>query len=154
MATRGKEVAEAKVNDFNITSLADENVLNLQVTVNDAVAVTVVERAGDLATELAGLLLLELAMGDDVVEHLASVDKLKKHVPVVVCTDDIAQAANVGVVEEGDDGGFTGGANLFGLVGTLFVGTALMIIVGRAARNNFAGDLWLGGPRLVAMWGW
>lgn len=141
MAARGKEIAQAKIDNLNIASLADENVFNLEVTVNDAVAVTVIEGASNLATELAGLLLLEFAVGNDVVEHLASIDKLEKHVPVVVCTNDIAQAADVGVVEEGDDGGFTGGANLLGLVGALFIGTGLMIIVGRATRNNFAGDL-------------
>lgn len=141
VATRGKQVAQAKVNNLNIASLADENVLNLQVAVDDAVAVTVVESAGNLSTELAGLLLLKLAVGDDVVEHLAAIDKLEEHIPVVVCANYITQAANVGVVEEGDDGSFTGGANLFRLVGALFIGTALMVIVGRAARNYFAGDL-------------
>ncbi len=121
---------------------------------NDAVAVAVVESASDLATEFAGLLLLELAVGNYVVEHLASIDKLEEHVPVVVCTNDITQAANVGMVEEGDDGSFTGGANLFRLVGAFFIGTALVIIVGRASRNDLASDLQLGRPRLVLMWGW
>lgn len=141
VATRGKEVAQTKVNDFDISRLADEDVFDFQVAVDDAVAVAVVEGAGDLTAELAGLLFLELAVGDDVVEHLASIDKLKEHVPVIVCTNDIAKSTDVRVVEEGDDGGFTCGANLFGLVGTLFIGATLVVIVGRAARNNLAGNL-------------
>lgn len=66
---------------------------------DDAVSVTIVESTGDLSAELACLLLLEFAVGDDVVEHLTTVDILKQHVPVVVCTDDIAQATDMGVTE-------------------------------------------------------
>lgn len=53
---------------------------------------------GDLAAELAGLLLLELATGDDVVEHLGAVDVFEEYVPMVVGADDVAEAADVGVV--------------------------------------------------------
>jgi len=91
--------------------------------VHYTVAVAVIECASDLPTELAGLLLFELAMGDDVVEHLAAVDVLKQHVPVVVCADNITQATYIGVVEECYDGGFASGSDLLGLVGPLLFGT-------------------------------
>lgn len=48
----------------------------------------------------------------------------------MICSNDIAHAANMGVVEEGDNGGLTGSTNLLGLVCTLFVGSRLMPIVG------------------------
>ena len=53
-----EEVAETKVDDFDITRLADQDVLDFQITVNDAVAMTVIQSAGDLASKFAGLLLL------------------------------------------------------------------------------------------------
>jgi hypothetical protein len=138
---RSKQITQAKVDDFDVTSLADENVLNLQVTVHNAVAMAVVQGAGDLSAKLARLLLLELSVGNDVIEHLTAVDKLEEHVPVVVGSDDISQAADVGMVEEGDDGGLAGCADLLGLVGSLPFGSGLVTIVGRATGDNLAGDL-------------
>ena len=58
----------------------------------------IIEVARNLAAELAGLLLLELATGDDVVEHLGAVDVFEEHVPMVVGADNVAEAAGVGVV--------------------------------------------------------
>lgn len=95
----GKEIAQAKVNDFDVAGLADEYILNLEIPMNDAVSVTIVQSTGDLTTKLPSLLLLELPVGDDIVKHLTAIDIFKQHVPVVVCSDDIAQAANVRVVE-------------------------------------------------------
>lgn len=108
---------------------------------NYAVAVAVVKGAGNLATKLARLLFLELAVRDDVVEHLTTVDVLKEHVPVIICAHDITQAADMWVVEKGDYGCFAGGSNLLGLIGAFFVGSALVTVFGRAARDNFAGNL-------------
>jgi GT2 family glycosyltransferase len=81
-------------------------------------------------------------MGDDVVEHLTAVDILKQHVPVVVCTDDISHPTDVRVVEKRDNGGFAGSSDLLGLVCALLFSPALVAIVGRAARDDFAGNLW------------
>ncbi len=136
-----KQVAQTKVDNLDVAILADEDVFDFKIAVDNAVAVAVVEGAGNLAAELARLLFLELAMGDDVVEHLTAVDKLEEHVPVIVCADNIAQAADMGMIEEGDYGGFAGGTDFLGLIGALLVGSALVIIFGRATRNNFAGDL-------------
>ena len=141
MATGGKEVAQAKVDNLDVAILADEDVFNLQVAVNYAVAVAVVEGAGNLATKLARLLFLELAVRDDVVEHLATVDVLKEHVPVVICAHNITQAADVRVIEEGDYSCFAGGSNLLGLIGALFVGSILVAVFGRTTRDNFTGNL-------------
>jgi hypothetical protein len=55
---RRKKVAQPKVDDFDIAGFADENVLDLEITMDDAVAVAIVKGAGNLAGELAGLLLL------------------------------------------------------------------------------------------------
>lgn len=135
-----EQIAEAKIDNLNVASLADEDVLDLEVSMDDAVSVAVVERAGNLAGELAGLLLLETAVRDDIVEHLASIDKLKQHVPVVVCAHDISHATDVGVVEQADNGGFSGGSNLFGVVCSFAVGGALVLVL-RLSRDDLNGDL-------------
>jgi hypothetical protein len=101
---------------------------------------TVIQRAGDLTGKLAGLLLLETAVGDDVVEHLAAIDKLEQHVPVVVCAHDVSHAADVRVVEQADNGGFSGRADFFGVVCPLAVGGALVLVL-RLSGYNLDGHL-------------
>ena len=49
MATGREEVAEAEVDDFDIPSLADKDVLDLQIAVHDAVPMAVVQGACDLS---------------------------------------------------------------------------------------------------------
>ena len=58
MTAGGKKIAEAKVDDFDITSLPNENVFDFEVAVNDAISVTIIESACDLSTEFSGLLFL------------------------------------------------------------------------------------------------
>lgn len=99
MALWCKEVAESEVDDLNISRLAYEYVLNLQISVNNAVPVTIIQRARYLTTELPGLLLLKLTVGNNVVQHLPTVNVFEQHVPVVTRTHDIAHATNVWVVE-------------------------------------------------------
>jgi hypothetical protein len=137
----GKQVAEPKVDDLDVAILADEDIFNLEVAVDDAIPMAVVEGAGDLAGEFAGLFLLEFAVGDDVVEHLTSVDKLEEHVPVIVGPNDISQAADMRMVQESHDGSLARGADLLGMIGPLLISKALMAVVGRAAWDNLAGDL-------------
>jgi hypothetical protein len=62
LAPGREKIAQAEVDDLDVARLADENVLDLEVAVDDAVAMAVVERTGDLAGELASLLFLETAM--------------------------------------------------------------------------------------------
>lgn len=99
VATGRVEVAQAKVNNLDISGLADQNILNLEIAVDNTVLVAVVEGTGDLSTKFSCLLLLQLAMRDDVVEHLAAIDKFEEHVPMIVCAHNIAETADVGVVE-------------------------------------------------------
>lgn len=60
---------------------------------------------------------------------------------MVVGTDDITQTTDVGVVEERDDGRLAGGTDLLGLVCPLLLGAAVVVLLGRAPRDNLTGDL-------------
>jgi hypothetical protein len=52
-----EKIAQSEVDDLDVAHLADEDVFNLEIPVNDAVSVTVIQCTGDLSGELAGLLL-------------------------------------------------------------------------------------------------
>ena len=66
---------------------------------DDAVAVTIIQRTCNLSTELPGLFLFELPMRDDVVEHLATIDEFEEHIPVVIGTNDVPKPAYVRMVQ-------------------------------------------------------
>ena len=141
MASGSEEVAQAEVDDLYVACLAYEDIFNLEITVNYAIPVTVVQGTDDLPTKLASLFLLELAMRDDIVEHLAAIDKLEQHIPVVISPHDISEAADVRMAEEGNNSCFASCANLFRLVCPFFLRSALVAIVRRTTRDNFARNL-------------
>ena len=73
-ASGREQIAEAEVNDLDITSFADQNVLDFEIAMHNAVAMTVIQGTGDLAGEFARLFLFELSVRNDVVEHLTTID--------------------------------------------------------------------------------
>lgn len=77
MTSWREQIAQSEVDDLNVSCLADENILNLEVSVDNAVPVAVVKSTSNLTTKLSGLLLFQLSMGDDVVEHLPAIHILK-----------------------------------------------------------------------------
>ncbi len=89
MVPRGKEIAQSKINDFDIPSLTDQNILYLQISVHDTVPMAVIQSTCDLSTELPGLLFFQSAMRDDVVQHLTSINILEKHIPVIICSNNV-----------------------------------------------------------------
>lgn len=62
MAMWGEEIAQTKVDDLDVASFTDQDVLDLEVSVDNAIPMAVVQGTGDLTTELPSLLLLELAV--------------------------------------------------------------------------------------------
>ena len=64
-------IAEPKINQLQIVLVVEQQILGLEVSVNDAQLVQVLDRALDLLEELARLLLGQLLLLDDVVEELA-----------------------------------------------------------------------------------
>lgn len=64
-------IAEPKINQLQIVLVVEQQILGLEITVNDAQLVQVLDRALDLLEELARFLLGQLLLLDDVVEELA-----------------------------------------------------------------------------------
>lgn len=64
-------IAEPKINQLQIVLVVEQQILGLEISVNDAQLVQVLDRALDLLEELARFLLGQLLLLDDVVEELA-----------------------------------------------------------------------------------
>lgn len=110
-APRREQVAETEVNDLDVAGFADKDVLDLQVTVHDAIPMAVIQRTCNLAGKLSGLLLLQFPMGDDIIEHLTAVDEFEQHIPVIIGPDHISHATDIRMIDETDDGGLAGRPN-------------------------------------------
>lgn len=135
-----EQIAKTKVDDFDISRLADQDVLDLQVSMYDAVPVTVIQCTGDLAGELAGLLLFQFAVRNDIVEHLAPVDIFEEHVPVVRGSHNISHPADVWVAGEADNGGLSSCSDFFRAVCSLRFAT-VAVFLGRESRDDLHSDL-------------
>jgi len=82
-------VGESEVYDFDVVAVVEEEVLGLEVAVDDAVLVDVVDACDDLLHEGDGLLLAESLVLDDVVEELAALCVLHDEVDVGFGLDDL-----------------------------------------------------------------
>ena len=76
-------VAEAEVNNLQGQIVVQEQVLGLQVSVADSTLVDVLDARDELEVKLAGLLLREPRVSDDVVEQLAAIAVLHYHVELL-----------------------------------------------------------------------
>lgn len=78
------QVAEAEVDDFDVVVMVEQKILWLQVSVHDAQLVDVLDARDDLLVHLCGLLLLQVAILNDVLEQLAARTVLHDQVQVVI----------------------------------------------------------------------
>jgi len=62
MTSWSKEIAQAKINDLDVACLTDQDILNLQISMDYAVSMAIVQGARNLSAELPGLLLLQSSM--------------------------------------------------------------------------------------------
>lgn len=94
----GLEPSEAKVDDFDFGAVGrvrEENVLGLEVAVDDALAVDVLNGADEGLHEEAGLALGEVDSLADAVEELAAVEVLHDDVGVEVVLEDVEELDDV-----------------------------------------------------------
>ena len=93
-------VAEAEIDQSNILLMVEEQVLRLEVPVNDAQLVEVLDAADDLLEEFAGFGLLELLLLHDVVEELAPAHELHYQKQLLRRLNDFEQLDDVGMPDE------------------------------------------------------
>jgi hypothetical protein len=68
-------------------------------------------------------------MRDDVVQHLAAIDILEEHVPMIVRALNIPHGADVGMIQQGNDCRLPRRSNLFGVVLAFTFTSALLTVV-------------------------
>lgn len=139
---RGEEVAKTKIDDLDVASLTDQDIFYLQVPMHNTVAMAVVDGTGYLPCELAGLLLLKFAVGNDVIQHLAAIDVFEQHIPVPSRPQVVAEPAYVLVVQEAHYGSLARVSVLSRSVSLVPLLSALAAIIGRHPFDDFACDLW------------
>lgn len=83
---------------------------------DDVVLVTIVESGPNLPRKLARDTFTESTVADDVVEHLAAVDKLEDDVMIIWLRNDLSGPGYVWMKEDHGHGSFPHGADLFACV--------------------------------------
>ena len=142
MAGRSKQVTQAKINDLNIARLTYQDVLDLEVSVNDAVSMAIVQGARNLSAEFPSLFLLQPSVRDNIVKHLSPIDIFKKHIPMVGRAHHISHGTYVWVIQKSDNGGFTCRSDFLRMVGSFSIcSTLIMSIISRPSRHNLDCDL-------------
>jgi hypothetical protein len=79
-------------------------------------------------------------MGDDIVEHLSTVDILEEHVPMKICTINVSHATYVRMVNETNNGGFASSPDFFGVICSFSFCSGTVFIC-RLTGYNFDGNL-------------
>lgn len=116
MGNRVIEVRETKVDYLDVSRFRYEYVLDFEITMDDVVAVQVVECTANLASKLACDAFAQSTVADDVVEHLTAVDVLKDHVVMMLMDNHLTHPTYVGVVEQHGEGSLTDSSDFLGSV--------------------------------------
>ncbi len=92
-------VGEAEISDDDIAMAVEQQILELEVPMNDFLLVDVPDARDELREELAGILLPQVAVGEDVIKQLASGGVFEDDTDVLVGLDHIVQPDDVRVFE-------------------------------------------------------
>lgn len=79
----------------------------------DVIFMTVLERTSYLPSEFAGDTLAQSPMTDDVVKHLATVDKLENHVVIIRLNNHFSHTADIRMEEEHGKSRLADSSNFF-----------------------------------------
>lgn len=82
-------IGETEVRDDNIPMTVEQQILKLQVAVDDFLLMDVPDARNELREEFAGILLPQIAMGEDMIKQLAAGRILEDDTNVLVGLDHI-----------------------------------------------------------------
>ena len=77
---------------------------------------TVIQCATDLSSKLSSSPFAKAAMRNDVIEHLTTVDEFEHHVMVIRVCYEFPHSADIRVMQEKGDGGFSDGTDFLRFV--------------------------------------
>jgi len=92
-------IGEAKVRDYHVPVSVEEEVFEFKVTMNDLFLVNVPDARDELTEEFACVLLLQVAVGKDVVEEFTTRRVLEDDTDVLVRLDNVVQSDDVRMFE-------------------------------------------------------
>ena len=92
-------IGETKVRDDHIPVPIEEEVFKFEVAVDDLFLVNVPDARDELTEEFARVLLLQIAVGEDVVEEFTTRRVLEDDADVLVRLDDVVKSDNVRMFE-------------------------------------------------------
>ena len=92
-----ESIGETEVRDYHVPVSVKEEVFEFEVTMNDLFLVNVPDAGYELTKEFACVLLLEVAVGEDVVEEFTSRRVLEDDTDVLVGFDNVIQSDDIGV---------------------------------------------------------
>ena len=78
-------------------------VIYSKTSMNNGITVTIVQSAQDLSSKLSGVLLPELSMTNNIVEHLTAIDILKKEIKMALRDNDISHSADIRMSKQCND---------------------------------------------------
>ena len=92
-------IGETEVRDDHVSVSIEEEVFEFEVAVNDLFLVNVPDARDELTKEFARVLLLQVAVGEDVVEEFTTRRVLEDDADILVRLNDIVKSDNVRVFE-------------------------------------------------------
>ena len=98
-------VCKTKISDNDVAVAVEEEVFELEVTVDNFLLVDVPDAGDELRKEFRSVTLAQIAMGEDMVKELATRSVLEDDANVLVGLYDVVEADDVGVLEDLGDGG-------------------------------------------------
>ena len=109
-------IGETKVRDDHVPVSIEEEVFELEVTVDDLFLVNIPDARDELTKEFARVLLLQVAVGEDVVEEFTTRRVLEDDADILVGLDHVVQSDDIRMFEglEEEAGAKTAGSRSVG----------------------------------------
>ena len=94
-----ESVCEAEVGDDNVTIAVQQQVLQLQITVDNLLGMQVGHAGYELRKELGSILLAKVSMSENVIEEFASGCIFNDDADILVRLDDVVQPHDIRVIQ-------------------------------------------------------
>lgn len=92
-------VGKTEICDNDVPVTIEEEVFEFEITVNDFLLMDVPDTRYELGEEFSGIFFLEVTMGEDVVEELATGGIFEDDTDVFVGFDDVVKTHDVGMLQ-------------------------------------------------------
>ena len=99
LVARVEGVCKAEIGYDDVAVAVQEQILELQVTVDDLLLVDIPDTRDELAEQFTGVFLAKVSVGQDMVEQLTAGCVFEDDTDVLVGLNDIVQPHDVGVLE-------------------------------------------------------